>query len=149
VRFDVCSRIRHFLKLLLNCYTVAAPQTLSPAYAAPPSLIPYTNRPFGHRRRCTKRLVIVLAGRVSLSRNQWTVAYLRLFIWYSDRGCFSNFSRVLYKIFRPRPEHKATTDRGHTPATLKTFCRQICETPAGRGWGQWRRQRGGSFHLYG
>ena len=33
----------------------------SPAlYAAPPSLVPYTNRPFEHQRRRTKRLIIVL-----------------------------------------------------------------------------------------
>jgi len=30
----------------------------SPAYAAPPSFVPYTNRPFGHQRRYTKRLTV-------------------------------------------------------------------------------------------
>jgi len=30
----------------------------SPAYAAPPSRVPYTNRPSGHQRRNTKRLAI-------------------------------------------------------------------------------------------
>jgi len=32
---------------------------VSPAYAASPSLVPYTNRPFGHQRMRTKRLTIV------------------------------------------------------------------------------------------
>jgi len=36
---------------------------LSPAYATPHSLVPCTHRPVGHRRRCTKRLIIVENGR--------------------------------------------------------------------------------------
>ena len=43
-----------FSEVLLNCYTVA---DASFAYAAPSSLVPYTNRPFVHQRRCTKRLI--------------------------------------------------------------------------------------------
>ena len=35
---------------------------LSPAYAAPPSLVPYTNRPLGHQRRYTKRFAIAEAS---------------------------------------------------------------------------------------
>ena len=31
---------------------------LSPAYAAPPSLVPSTNRPFGHQSTYTKRLTV-------------------------------------------------------------------------------------------
>ena len=31
---------------------------LSPAYAAPLSLVLYTNRPSGHQRMCTKRLTV-------------------------------------------------------------------------------------------
>jgi len=31
---------------------------LSPAYAAPPSLVPSTNRPFGHQGTYTKRLTV-------------------------------------------------------------------------------------------
>jgi len=30
----------------------------SPAHAAPPSLVPYTSRPFGHQRRYTNRLTV-------------------------------------------------------------------------------------------
>jgi len=37
-------------------YTVAAPCTASPAYTAPPCLVPLTNRPTAHQRRSTKRL---------------------------------------------------------------------------------------------
>ena len=46
------------VKLLLNCYTVAAPQTQVPPCAVPPSLVRNTIRPFGPRRVCTKRLII-------------------------------------------------------------------------------------------
>ena len=46
--------------LLLDCYTAAAPRTQAPPCADPPSLVPCTNRPFGHKRRYRKRLAIVV-----------------------------------------------------------------------------------------
>ena len=54
------------VKLLLNCYTVAVPTVrLQPT----PSLVWYTNRPFGHQRRYTKRLVISPGPRQLASTN--------------------------------------------------------------------------------
>ena len=48
------------VKLRLNCYTVAAQQTqVRPVL--PPSLVPYTNRPFGYQRRRMNRLAIASA----------------------------------------------------------------------------------------
>jgi len=48
---------------VLNCRSTAihgcTAADVSPAPTPPPSLVPYTNRPFGHQRRCTKRLTIV------------------------------------------------------------------------------------------
>jgi len=35
---------------------------VSPAYAAPPSLVPYANRPFADQRRYTKRLTVVITA---------------------------------------------------------------------------------------
>jgi len=55
-KFFRCRSVR--VKFLLNCYTVAAPQTQVPPCADPPSLVRYTYRPFVHRRRCTKRLTV-------------------------------------------------------------------------------------------
>ena len=47
------------VKLLLNCYTAAGVQRhITRTYAALPSLVPSTNRPFGYLRRYTKRLTI-------------------------------------------------------------------------------------------
>jgi len=43
---------------------------VSPAYATPPSLVPYTNRHIGHRRRYTKRLRINTVTR--FVDRQWT-----------------------------------------------------------------------------
>jgi len=55
-KFFRCRSVR--VKLLLNCYTVAAPQTQVPPHADPPYLVRYTYRPFVHRRRRTKRLTV-------------------------------------------------------------------------------------------
>jgi len=48
------------VNLLLNCYTVAATQTLSISPSLPSSLVRYTNRPSpsGHQTRYAKRLII-------------------------------------------------------------------------------------------
>ena len=54
--FFRCISVR--VKFLLNCYTVAAPQTQVPPHADPPYLVRYTNRPFVRRRRRTKRLAV-------------------------------------------------------------------------------------------
>jgi len=58
--------------LLLNCWTTAVPQTLSPRLVPPPFLVQYTNSLFGHRRRRTKRLVLVPVGGAAVSC--WCVA---------------------------------------------------------------------------
>jgi len=51
------------VNLLLNCYTVAATQTLSISPSLPSSLVRYTNRPSpsGHQTRYAKRLTIIQA----------------------------------------------------------------------------------------
>jgi len=41
------------VKLRLNCFTRFECPILTP----PPSVVRYTNRPFGHQRECTKRLI--------------------------------------------------------------------------------------------
>ena len=45
-----------------------------PAYAALPFLVPYTNRPFGHRRSYAKRLVITASVPARLSSPQAATA---------------------------------------------------------------------------
>jgi len=49
-------------ELIINCFETIGRSAadVSPAYAALPSVVPYTNRPFGHRRWNTKRLTIVV-----------------------------------------------------------------------------------------
>ena len=55
-----------------NCYTLA---NVSPAYAAPPSLDPYTNRRLGHQSRYRKRLTI--GTRVAI-RRYWRASIFNL-----------------------------------------------------------------------
>ena len=43
-------------------------------YTQPPSLVRYTNRLFGHRRRCTKRLTISAINYHPLSKSHWADA---------------------------------------------------------------------------
>jgi len=69
-RFLPVSPLISAVKFLFSCYAVAEFQTRVPP-APLLSLVLYTNRPFGHQRRCTKRLAI--RGRsVRRRSNSWT-----------------------------------------------------------------------------
>ena len=57
-RMCVCHMFIKVLTYLLSSYV-----GLSPAYAAPPPLVWYANRPFGHQRSCSRRLAIELEQR--------------------------------------------------------------------------------------
>jgi len=59
------SCIQYFRQINACCSTATHSRSaadVSPAYVAPPFLVPYTNRPFGHQRRHKKRLTIVMTS---------------------------------------------------------------------------------------
>ena len=76
-------------------YTLAAPWTASPAYIAPPCLVPLTNRPSTHQRRRTKRLRMLCSPVTDILVSSRTASLLhagRGEVHCNDRKAVGNMS---------------------------------------------------------
>ena len=91
---------------------------LSPAYTAPPSLIRYTNRPSGHQKRNTKRLVTpALYGGRSLDSCESTHVVRR-----TVGGCVPQLIRAECVLsagsLQQRLAHRGGSDRLESVASI-------------------------------
>ena len=76
-------------------YTVAVTCTASPAYTAPPCLVPLTNRPSTHQRRSTKRLRMLCSPVTDILVSSRTASLLhagRGRVHCNDRKAVGNMS---------------------------------------------------------